>query len=102
MFLPIPPEIERIAKEIVDIAIKIHKELGPGLLESIYQKCFMYELRKRGIPFIAQKVVPIYYDGVLVQEEGLRLDILVADEIIVEIKARRIFTLSGKLNYSAT
>ena len=88
MFLPIPPEIERIAKEIVDIAIKIHKELGPGLLESIYQKCFMYELRKRGIPFVAQKAVPIYYDGVLVSDERLRIDLLVCDSIIVELKAQ--------------
>lgn len=88
MYLPIPPEVERIAKEIVDIAIKIHKELGPGLLESIYQKCFIYELKKRGIPYIAQQMVPIYYDGVLISEDGLKLDLLVADSIIVELKAQ--------------
>ena len=79
--------IENLGKEIVDIAYKIHVALGPGLLESVYEACFCYELRKRNIEFIKQKRVPIVYDGV-VFNEGLRLDILVDDQIIIELKAQ--------------
>jgi GxxExxY protein len=79
--------IERIAKEIVDIAFCLHKELGPGLLESIYEKGFCYELSKRNINFVAQKKIRIKYKEI-VFEEGLRIDILVENTIIVELKAQ--------------
>ena len=78
---------ERIASEIVDIAFKIHKKMGPGLLESIYEKCFCYELNKRGIHFTKQKNVEIFYDGILI-DDGLRIDILVDDHIVIELKAQ--------------
>lgn len=78
---------EYLAKQIVDIAIKIHKELGPGLLESVYAKCFYYELIKREIQFIKQKEVPIIYQTLHI-DDGLRLDLLVEDLIIVEFKAQ--------------
>jgi GxxExxY protein len=78
---------ERIGKEIVDIAYKIHTTLGPGLLESIYEKCFCHELKKRGINFVCQKKIRITYDDV-VFEEGLRIDLMVEDIIIVELKAQ--------------
>ena len=78
---------EKIATEIVDIAFKIHKKLGPGLLESIYEKCFCYELKKRGIQFIKHKNVEIIYEGILI-DEGLRIDILVDDLIVIELKAQ--------------
>jgi len=80
-------EKEALGKEIVDIAFQLHKSLGPGLLESVYESCFCYELSKREIPFVTQKRVPIVYDG-YVFNEGLRLDILVDDQIIVELKAQ--------------
>lgn len=80
-------DIENLGKEIVDISYKIHVALGPGLLESVYEACFCYELTKRNISFIKQKRVPIVYDGV-VFNEGLRLDILVDDQIIIELKAQ--------------
>jgi GxxExxY protein len=67
---------ENLGKQIVDIAIKIHKQLGPGLLESVYEKCFCYELTKRGIAFRRQVQVPVYFDDFKV-DDGLRLDILV-------------------------
>jgi GxxExxY protein len=79
--------IEFLAKEIVDIAYKIHIELGPGLLESVYERCFCYELSKRKIPYKRQQKVPIVYDEIEF-EEGLRLDILIDDLIIVELKAQ--------------
>ncbi len=78
---------ESIGKQIVDIAFHLHKALGPGLLESVYEKCFCYELTKRRMKFITQKKVPIIYDS-LTFEEGLRLDLLVEDLVIVELKAQ--------------
>ena len=78
---------EYLAKEVVDIAIKVHKQLGPGLLESVYAKCFHYELIKRGIDYEKQKEVPIVYQS-LVIDEGLRLDLLVDNLVIVEFKAQ--------------
>jgi GxxExxY protein len=78
---------EWLGKEIVDISFQIHKTLGPGLLEKVYEKCFTYELTKRNILFVKQKEVPIFYDDVEF-EDGLRLDILVDDLIIVELKAQ--------------
>jgi GxxExxY protein len=80
-------EKESLGKEIVDIAFQLHMSLGPGLLESVYESCFCYELSKREIPFVTQKRVPIVYDG-FVFNEGLRLDILVDDQIVVELKAQ--------------
>jgi GxxExxY protein len=85
-YASLPVETEQIAKEIVDSAYKVHKALGPGLIESVYEVCLGYELRKRKIPFQTQPPVPIVYDGVRL-ETALRLDLLVADSIIVELKA---------------
>ncbi len=78
---------EYIAKQIVDIAINIHKELGPGLLESVYAKCYYYELTKRDIPFVKQQEVPIVYQKLQI-DDGLRHDLLVDDLVIVEFKAQ--------------
>lgn len=87
MTMKLSEEEEYIAKQIVDIAIKIHKELGPGLLESVYAKCFYYELTKRNIPFVKQQEVPIIYQALRI-DDGLRLDLLVNDLVIVEFKAQ--------------
>ena len=77
---------EFLAKEIVDCAYKVHKQLGPGLLEKVYEVCFCHELSKKGIPFQRQIDIPIVYDG-LTFDEGLRLDVLVEDLVICELKA---------------
>jgi GxxExxY protein len=78
-------DIEAIAKDIVDAAYKVHKEFGPGLLESAYQRCHVYELRKRGRVVLTELKLPIIYDG---QEfdDGYRIDELVDDLIIIENK----------------
>lgn len=78
---------EYLATQIVDIAIKIHRALGPGLLESIDEKCFEYELIERGINYQRQKEVPIIYESLKV-EDGLRLDLLVDNLVIIELKAQ--------------
>jgi len=77
---------ELLAKEIVDCAFKVHKALGPGLLENIYETCFCHELYKKGIKYQRQVDIPIVYDNI-VFDEGLRLDVLVEDLIICELKA---------------
>jgi len=85
-YAPLSEEEERIAKAIVDAAYAVHKELGPGLLENIYEVCFCHELSKRGLSYRRQVVVPIVYDGIRF-DEGLRLDVLVDDLVICELKA---------------
>ena len=77
---------ELIASQIVDSAIKVHQNLGPGLLEKVYEACFCRELEKRNLEYKRQLEVPIVYDGI-VFNEGLRLDIIVENTIICEIKA---------------
>ena len=77
---------EDIGKAIVGAAFKIHKELGPGLLEKVYEVCLAHELRKNGFQVVRQIDIPIQYDGITF-DEGLRLDILVENKIIVEVKA---------------
>ena len=87
MYHPLSDKEEFLAKQVVDIAINIHKELGPGLLESVYAKCFYYELTRRQINFEKQKEVPIIYQSLSI-DDGLRLDILVEDRLILELKAQ--------------
>lgn len=86
MYEKISIEEEKIGKEIVDAAYTIHKELGPGLLEKVYEVCFSHELIKKGFQVRRQIDIPIVYDGI-VFEEGLRLDVLVNDLVICELKA---------------
>lgn len=87
---PLTEREKWLTSQIMDIAISIHRFLGPGLLESVYEKCFCYELMKRNIPFVVQKNVELVYDR-LVISEGLRIDILVDDLIIVELKAQDVY-----------
>jgi GxxExxY protein len=77
---------EMVAAKIVDAAYSVHKALGPGLLERVYEVCFCHELTKRGLAYQRQIDIPIEYDG-LRFDEGLRLDVMVEELIICEIKA---------------
>lgn len=85
-FKPLSIREEEIGRIIVDCAYRVHKALGPGLLEKVYEICFCHELRKAGLEVKRQTDILITYDG-LVFEEGLRLDVLVEDLVICEIKA---------------
>ena len=78
--------IEEIGKIVVNSAYKVHKELGPGLLERVYEVCLTHEIKKSGLTVKRQIDLPIIYDGIIF-DECLRLDLLVEDSIIVEIKA---------------
>jgi GxxExxY protein len=83
---PISEREDKIAKVIVNCAYTVHKALGPGLLESIYEVCFCHELTKQGLSIRRQVTLPIIYDGIKF-DEGLRLDVLVEELIICELKA---------------
>ena len=83
---PLSKREEEIAKMIVDSAYSVHKKLGPGLLEKIYEVCFCHELTKRELSYQRQVNIPIVYDGIIF-EEGLRLDVLVENLIVCELKA---------------
>lgn len=79
-------EINEVTGQIIDAAMKVHSTLGPGLLESAYQACLAYELRKRGLTVDVQLEVPIEYDEVRL-DVGYRIDLLVECTVIVELKA---------------
>jgi GxxExxY protein len=85
-FEPIPAETERVAREVVDAAFKIHKTLGPGLLEPVYEACMIHELHRRGLKVETQVEVPVIYEGFRLGAD-LKLDMLVEEQLIVELKA---------------
>jgi GxxExxY protein len=75
-----------LTERIIGLAIEVHKQLGPGLLESIYEECLCCELMEVGLPFQRQIKLPIMYRGRLL-DDGFRADVVVADEVIIEIKS---------------
>lgn len=79
-------EITQLSYDITGAAIKVHREIGPGLLESVYHSCLKYELEKQGFQVQNEVYVPVYYDELLMDVK-LRLDLLVNDCIIIEAKA---------------
>lgn len=79
-------EITQLSFEITGYAIKVHKKLGPGLLESVYEQCLKYELEKNGYDVKQQLIVKIIYDDLEI-ESNLRIDLLVNDLVIVELKS---------------
>ena len=78
-------DVEEVAREIVDSTIRVHKELGPGLLESTYQACLAYELNKRGLKVDCELTLPVTYDHHQINA-GYRIDMLVEDCVIIENK----------------
>ena len=86
VYAPIPPEVEKVGKAVLDAAFKVHTALGPGLLESVYETTLAYEVRKGGLLVETQVAIPIVYDKIKL-ESGLRLDMLVEKCVIVELKS---------------
>jgi GxxExxY protein len=80
-------DLNQLSSQIIKAAMAIHKELGPGLLESVYQSCMTIELSNMGIQVQSEVPLPIFYRGQKVNEEGFRLDLLIEDKIIVELKS---------------
>lgn len=75
-----------ISKVVFDCALKVHQNLGPGLLENAYEECLFYELRKTGLKVEKQKPLPLIYEDVKL-EVGYRIDIMIENKFIIEIKA---------------
>lgn len=75
-----------LAKIVVHLGLKVHRELGPGLLESVYEECLCHKLQKEKISFKRQEKLPIIYDGEVLKSQ-LRIDLIVEDKLIIELKA---------------
>jgi GxxExxY protein len=84
-------ETNQITHEILDSAYKVHSKLGPGLLESAYQACLVYELKKKGLKVEVEKALPLVYEEIKL-DCGYRIDILVEDQVVVELKTVEAFT----------
>ena len=79
--------LNQLTEKIIGAAIIVHKELGPGLLESVYQNCLLVELELSGLRVEKEVKLPVVYRGRQVTEDGFRLDLLVEDKIIIELKS---------------
>lgn len=79
------PRVNQVTGIIVTAALKVHSKLGPRLLESAYEACMIYELRKQGLKALSQVALPAVYDGEII-DLGYRIDLLVEDLVIVELK----------------
>jgi len=79
-------EFDELSKKVIGCALEVHKKLGPGLLESAYERCLSFELISAGIRHIAQKELPIEYKGVKL-DCGYRIDMIIENDIILELKS---------------
>ena len=79
-------EFDELSKKVIGCALEVHKALGPGLMESVYEKCLSFELTKAGLKYEIQRALPVHYKGIKI-DCGYRIDILVEDKLIVELKS---------------
>lgn len=79
-------DFDRLSNQVIGCAIEVHRELGPGLLESTYEQCLAYELGKNGLEVKLQQPLPVAYKGVRL-DCGYRADILIGNELIIELKS---------------
>ena len=86
---------DKLSREVIGAAIEVHRHKGPGLIESIYERCMLHELELHSIPATTQRLVRVEYKG-LVFDEPLRFDILVDDCLLVEVKAVEVLHPSSK------
>ncbi len=82
-----PERLNALAKQTIDAAFRVHTTLGSGLLESAYTNCLIYELRKADLEVRTEVPVPIVYDNVKLSDCGFRIDILVSNELVIEVKS---------------
>ena len=80
-------ELDALSKEVLSAAFHVHTAFGPGLLESAYTACLVHELRKSGFEVKTEVPVPVVYEGVKLADIGFRMDILVNDELVIEVKS---------------
>ncbi|SRR5579883_2039469 len=86
VYEPLPRATEESARSVIDSAMAIHRALGPGLLESAYEVCLVYELERRGRTVVRQTALPVVYETIKL-EAGYRIDLLVDNAVIVEVKS---------------
>jgi len=79
-------QLNNLSFQIIQSAIEVHRALGPGLLETVYRACMVYELERRGLTVLAERIVPVRYKEIVL-DGGYRLDLLVEDLIVVELKS---------------
>ena len=89
----IPADLNLLSNKIIGLAIKVHIKLGPGLLESTYKECLYYEINKDGFKVAKEKPIPLIYESVKL-DLGYRVDLLVENKLIIEIKAIEDFMTS--------
>jgi GxxExxY protein len=89
--MPIPHEVETVGRAVLDAALTAHRKLGPGLLESVYENCPAHELSKAGMRVDQQLALPVTYDEIWL-DVGYRVDLLVHDAVVVEVKATEALT----------
>jgi GxxExxY protein len=77
---------EQIGRDLIGAALKVHSAVGPGLLESAYETCLLYELEKQNLPARRQVLIPFRYDDLTI-DNGYRIDLLVGELVVVELKA---------------
>ena len=80
-------QLNNLSSNIIQAAINVHKELGPGLLESVYQSCMLIELNHMNLNVISEVPLPVYFRGQRVHEEGFRIDLLVEGSVIIVLKS---------------
>ena len=80
-------DLNKLTEKIIGVAIEVHRELGPGLLESVYQRCLAIALREAGLKVEEERPVPICFRGQRISDDGYRLDMLVDDVVILELKS---------------
>ena len=98
---PLYERADRLSSAVIGAAIEVHRNKGPGLIESIYERCLLRELELRSIPATTQKIVRVEYKG-LIFDEPLRFDLLVDDCLLVELKAVEVLHPSAKRSFLAT
>jgi GxxExxY protein len=82
-----PEALNALAKQALDAAFRVHTTLGPGLLESAYAACLVHKLRKAGLELVTEVPVALVYEGVKLADVGYRIDILVENELVIEVKS---------------
>ncbi len=80
-------DINEITSKVIKAALTVHNELGPGLLESVYQECLRIELEEMGLNVKGEVLVPVMYKGREITQDGFRIDLLVEDSVVVELKS---------------
>lgn len=90
-FTKIPEDLESISYAVIGLAIEVHRQLGPGLLESAYQECLYYEIKNSGLVVEKEIALPIIYKN-LKLEQGYRIDLLVENKLVIELKTVENFT----------